>query len=177
MGPFFYVTSFWAGRGTEHFNPHYLSAFFFFPLSWSWMNEWVLLWVALPDDFPWKHCTPSLSLKSSMWDVWECKTWIPPFTHLLVNFIMESGFMNRTISCFCFLRQVKLFCVNLILNRLPSLYYLQCTSAYCVLLCLRWGVQTLSKHVIHRRTCDLLIVYFVCVRTGFQHCTKIWLPC
>lgn len=79
---------------------------FFFLLSLSWMNEWVLLGVALPD-FPWKHCTPSLSLKSSMWETsGSVKLEFPPrpFTHLLVNFVMESGFMNRTISCFCFLR-------------------------------------------------------------------------
>lgn len=45
-----------------------------------WMNEWVLLGVALPD-FPWKHCTPSLSQKKKIFhvrDVSECKTWISP---------------------------------------------------------------------------------------------------
>lgn len=63
----------------------------------EWMSEWVLTF-ALPD-FPQKHCTPLLSLKSSMWGVPECKTWIQP----LLGFILESGFMNWTISCFCFL--------------------------------------------------------------------------
>lgn len=75
----------------------------------EWMNEWVLLGVALPD-FPWKHCTPSLSLKKifHVRDVLECKTWITPHPTplhtFLVNLILESGFMNWTISCFCFLR-------------------------------------------------------------------------
>lgn len=61
-----------------------------------------------------KHCTPPLSLKSSMWETsWSVKLESPtpppllpflPFTHLLVTSILESGFMNWTISCFCFLR-------------------------------------------------------------------------
>lgn len=66
MGPFMSHLP-WAGKGTELFNPVTWFLFlFFFSLSWSWMNESPMV---LPfPDFPWKHCTPSLSLKSSMWE-------------------------------------------------------------------------------------------------------------
>lgn len=50
-----------------------------------------------------------------------------------------------------------------------------------VLLCLRWGVQTLYYACNFPRvhaTCWLFLLYVrMCVWTGFHHCTKTWLPC
>lgn len=78
MGPF--LCRIFLGReGDWTFQPRHLIFVLFFFLI---LSEWVLLSIALPD-FQWKHCTPSLSLKSSMWE--ECKTWIPPpplYTHI-----------------------------------------------------------------------------------------------
>lgn len=106
--------------------------FFFFCPDPEWLNEWVLLAAALPV-FPQKLCTPSLSLKSSMWETsWSVKLESPqPLT--LVNFYPWEWFYE--LNHFLLLVpkttavQVKLFCVHFILNRLPSLYYLQCTPA------------------------------------------------
>lgn len=105
-------------------------------LSWSWMNEWVLLGVALPD-FPWKHCTPSLSLKKKIFhvrDVLECKTWIPPlYTPFLANFVLESGFMNWTISCFCCLRHGSPSALSHLYPQLPA--FLVLPTMHTCLMC------------------------------------------
>lgn len=113
-------------EGDWTFQPHYF-IIIFFPDP-----EWVLLSVALPD-FPWKHCTPSLSLKkkSSTWDVLECKTWIPPlYTPFWQILFWRVVLWTEPFPGFVFWdTAVQVLCVTFILNRLPSLYYLQCTPA------------------------------------------------
>lgn len=104
---FFFFFFLWAGRGSEHFVP--VTWF----LSWSRVNESSSM--SPFQIFPWKKTlhTTIITKIFHVRDVLECKTWIPhpppllpflPFTHLLVTSILESGFMNWTISCFCFLR-------------------------------------------------------------------------
>lgn len=104
VGPF--LCRIFLGReGDWTFQPRHLIFVLFFFLI---LSEWVLLSIALPD-FQWKHCTPSLSLKSSMWE--ECKTWIPPpplYTHFFFFYDGEWFYeRNHFLLLFlfvCFLR-------------------------------------------------------------------------
>lgn len=155
VGPF-YVTSFTGREGDWTFQPCY---FWFSFSNPGWMDEWARessFGVALSRIFHEKHCTPSLSLKKifHVRDVWECKTWIPsplytPLVKKKKKKILESGFMNWTISWFfCFLKQdgpSEIILCRLLLNRLPSLYYLQCTHLLIVSSCV---LDEESRHLV-----------------------------
>lgn len=109
--------------------------YLFFLLSWSWMIEWVSPPRCCPSSFFSTRTLHTVTVAEifHVRDVLECKTWIPPTPLTLVNFYPWEWFYELNHILLLVPKttavQVKLFCVHFILNRLPSLYYLQCTPA------------------------------------------------
>ena len=156
VGPF-YVTSFTGREGDWTFQPCY---FWFSFSNPEWTDEWARessFGVALSQIFHEKHCTPSLSLKeSSMWETCGSVKLesLLPFTHLWLKKKkneINSGVWFYELNHFllsCFLRQdgpSEIILCRLLLNRLPSLYYLQCTHLLIVSSCV---LDEESRHLV-----------------------------
>lgn len=163
MGPF-YVTSFWAGRGTEHFNPVTLLLFSFLIL-----NEWVSPPRCCPSRFSMKTLHTIIvtkKKKSSTWETsWSVKLEFPPFTHPFGKFCSGEWFyeLNHFLALFSETQQSKCS-----VSPLSSIACLPCITYNAHLLNVSSCVlgeesRHLVKHVTYRCTCDSLIVHFVCV--------------
>lgn len=102
---------------------------------------------------------------------------------IFLSYIICYG--SRRVGKHCFKTQqtvrVNLLSDGRSFHHLPSLLLPRVHLLQRVLLCLSGWAQTLTAHVIHTRTCNL-IVSFISIRVsvrepGFHHCTKTWLSC
>lgn len=139
------------GGGTECFNPHiwifivYLCWGFFFNRS---PNKWEASSVSF---------APSVVTK--IFHVRSVKLELP-FLHIFFFFPLERFYkLNHFLPFFFFQWRNKRNCsVSTLSSIACSSHYPQCTPAYRLLMCLRWGVQTLSMKLTDERATRWLFI-------------------